>query len=488
MNHKIFRSFIPFMVSLAVLTSCLKDERTEPKVDAEDGIYIKGKATAYDHFDAGGSMRPAVNVATGSYRDGLYEIFVAVSSESQGFSLVEVINHEQTVYGPLTAETVSFDGSNGMIKGSVTRGITGEDAGVFSVDENGIYHIVIDRQTNTYVISPFTGLSVTVTHPEGPQTDMEIFLSEGFDKTNMVFIDENIWLGTEEFRIRYGHGDKLEVSAGGVYVSTFFGGDVSEAQNGYSLEMKPGGDAYTLPGDNGGHYSVMVSWTVNGGFSGSLLPDKGDYPETMYITGTGISVLEGEDAWSWQLNDFEMVPVHSSPHLFWKIVWLKAEGAIKFAQDPGGTGYFGIEGEAVDDIYEIGKGELHVPGTAGYYMLVVNLRSGQVSVTRPQVYLIGDAVGSWNAQNQNFRFNVDNSNKLISLLKLLEGGSIRMYAWQDKGWFTHWWHSEFNVYDGGIIYRGNGTNLGLVGVIPGFHTIELDFINGEASLELCGCS
>lgn len=476
------------MSVLSVFSSCLKEEGTEPKVDAENGIYIKGKATAYDHFDAGGLMKPAVNAATGNPRSGLYEIFVAVSSEASGFNLVEVINGEQTVYGPLTEEKVSFDGSNGTITGSVTRGIAGEDGGVFRVNESGLYHIVVDRQTDSYVISPLTGLSVNIKQPESPEEDLEVPLYQGFDKTNMVFIDDNIRLGTEEFRIRYGHGDRLEVTPGGIYVSTYFGGEVAVTENGYSLEMKPGGDAYTLPGNHGDLFSVMVSWTVSGGFTCSIFLDDGDYPETMFIAGTGISTLEGEDAWNWELNDFEMVPVHSSPHLFWKIVWLKGDGAIRFAPDSGGTGHFGVEGVAVDDIYETGSGDLPVPAMAGYYMLVVNLRSGQVSVTRPQVYLIGDAVGSWNARNQDFRFNVDNSNKLISLLKLLEGGSVRMYAWQDKGWFTQWWHSEFNVYNGRIVYRGNGLNLEPVGVIPGFHTIELDFINGEASIELCGCS
>ena len=485
---RFFAKYFMVLTAAAFLSSCLKDDQPEISVDAADGIYIMGGATAFDHFDVKGVLQPALNAATGTAREGLYEIYIAVSSESAGFNLVEVVNREQTVYGPETMRILYLDGNSGLIKGNIRKGVIGTDAGVFRVQESGIYHVIIDKQTKSYVISPVSGLSVRSVRDEYNDSDLFLSLSEGFDKVNMIFMDENIGLGENEFRFRYGEGNKVEIDGNDVQVYTFFGGGLTEMETGYLLEMNPGGDPYKLTSGAGELFSVIVTWTVSEGFSARLVRDETEYPAGLYITGSGISFLSGEDAWNWEMNDFEMIPVHSSPHLFWKIVWLKEEGTIRFAPEKNGTGHFGVDGEAVNEIYEKGKGDLVVPGTAGYYMLVVNLHSGLVSVTRPQVYLIGDAAGSWNVLNPDYRFNIDDSNKVISLLKNLKPGSLRIYAWQDKGWFTQWWHAEFNIYDGKLVYRGRGPGLDPVGIISGFHTIELDFINGEASLELCGCS
>lgn len=483
--------FIPFLL-LSTLTitlgSCLKGDDEFP-ITAEDGIYIKGKATAFNHFDSHGMMKPAINEKTGLPREGLYEFFVAVSSDSEGFYISEVKRKSETLYGPVNNSVVVLNGENGQIHGTVQKGIFGPDAGVFSVPERGIYHIVIDKTTSAYLISPVSGFSL-YRHINGEGlTDTDIPLVSGFDKSNMEFAISEIDMTEGEFRLRYGHGDKIEISGSEVSINTSFGGALTIALPGYEMSMVPGGSGYVIGPQQAGTYDIAITWAVGEGFLARMTePGLKDYPEKLYLIGNGISSLEGEDAWNWDLNHFEMVPVHSRPYMFWKIVWMNVSGSFRISSEKSGESDFGKTGEAVNGIYFQGEDNIPVPGTAGYYMLVVDLLNQKISLSIPEVYLIGDAVGSWNVQNPDARLSVDNSKRIITMLKDLTSGSVRIYAWHDKGWFSNWWSAEFNIYDGAIRFRGNGPNLETVTVTPGYYTVILDFINETGSMEKCGCS
>lgn len=479
--------FILAVFSLSItLVSCLKGDDPLPEIPEDDGIYIKGKATAFDHFDRNGMLQPAKNLSTGITGQGLFEIFLAVRSGPAGFNIIEVINRQQAIYGPVTGSDVVVEGENGQITGTIQKGVFGRDAGVFTVQEDGIYHIILDKVSETYVISRVSDISVYGSFGGGPWTDTDLYPAGGFDVSNMTYELSGLELGEGEFRFRYGHGDRIEVSGGNTVVSTSFGGEMSGQIPGLELTMVAGGSNYILPGS--GVYSITVTWTVGEGFAAQLTETgMADYPEKLFMTGDGISTLSGEEAWSWELNDFELIPVHSRAHLFWKIVWMTGEGAVRFAPARIWDSDFGKEGEPVNGFYGFGDQDVPVPAAEGFYMVVVNLITRQISISQPVVYLIGDAVGSWDALNPEFRFTVDNSYGEISLLKRLKEGSVRMYAWHEE-WFSNWWNAEFNIYDGEITYRGNGPNLEPTIVIAGFFTIKLKFRTGEAVIELCGCS
>ena len=482
-------NLIIFLLSAIIaLNSCLKGDDTEPLITADDGIYIKGKSTAFNHFDGNGLMKPATNEVNGQSRVGLYEIFIAISSESEGFNIIEVVNQAQTVYCPLSNDNIVLAGENGQINGTIQKGIFGPDAGVFTVSENGTYHIIIDKQTSTYVISPVSDISLfgNVTGEEWSDTDIPLI--SGFDESNMMFEITGLDLREGEFRFRYGLGDKIEITGNEVKVYTSFGGVRSGTMPGFELSMVPGGNNYLLEKEHEGTYTLAVNWTVGEGFAAQMTETgSSSYPVKLFMIGDGVSSLAGEEAWNWELNDYEMIPVNSNPHLFWKIIWLNNNGGIRFAPQRGWENDFGKVDEEVNGLYSLGEQDIPVPGTPGYYMLVVNLQTEQISISQPEVYLIGDAVGSWDTQNAEARFTVDNSFEVITLVKYLTAGNIRMYAWFDKGWFTHWWNAEFNVLNGEIIFRGNGPNLESVYITAAIYTMRLNFRKGEGSVK-CDCS
>ncbi len=194
----------------------------------------------------------------------------------------------------------------------------------------------------------------------------------------------------------------------------------------------------------------------------------------LYMIGDGVG------DWDWGNTDLPMIPVHSHQNLFWKIVWMNASGGFKFAPEKAWGQDFGSDTEVVSEEYNIGTKNVPVPGTAGYYMVVVDLDANKISVTEPDVYLIGNTVGSWDTANPDAKFTVDNTNQVLTLTKDLVADEIRMYAWHS--YFTDWWQSEFIILSGNIEFRGTGPDQTRVSVTAGSNTVELDFINGTGSI------
>lgn len=209
--------------------------------------------------------------------------------------------------------------------------------------------------------------------------------------------------------------------------------------------------------------------------------EEPDAPESLYMIGETVG------SWEWDEVDLPMVPVHSKPGMFWKIVWLEAEtGGFKFAPQQAWADDFGWdEGEVTDEIYGFGEGYMPAPDETGYYMVVVNWEEEQISVTQPLVYLIGETIGSWDAEVEDALFTVDNDNEVITITRELEADELRMYAWFDKGWFTDWWQSKFMIFDGEIEFRGDGDEQDRVHIEEdGEYTIDLNFRDNTGSIEL----
>ncbi|REL38290.1 SusF/SusE family outer membrane protein [Rhodohalobacter sp. SW132] len=206
------------------------------------------------------------------------------------------------------------------------------------------------------------------------------------------------------------------------------------------------------------------------------------FPEELFMIGNSVG------GWDWGAVDLPMIPVYDKPHLFWKIVWIEAgvdDPGYKFAPEQDWGNDFGYNGEApVDGVVEFGGDNMPEPEESGYYMVVVNYETEEIAVVDPQVYLIGETVGSWDTANQDARFDVDNENELLTITRELNSEELRMYAWYDGGWFTDWWQSEFMIFGGEIEFRGTGGDQDRVNISPaGEYTIELDFRNNTGSVQ-----
>jgi starch-binding outer membrane protein SusE/F len=238
-----------------------------------------------------------------------------------------------------------------------------------------------------------------------------------------------------------------------------------------TLGVNPGGgsdpDAITTPATAGKYKVTIDMGTMTYKVESAL-------PTALFMIGDGVG------DWSWDNTNLPMIPVYGHPNLFWEIVWMNASGGFKFAPQKAWVNDFGKTGDATGGIYDKGGDNIAVPGTAGYYMVVVDLNANKIAIADPKVYLIGNTIGSWDSGQAGGLFTVDNANSLITITKTLADGDLRMYAWHP--WFTDWWQSEFIILSDKIEFRGTGGDQTRVPVTAGSHTINLNFKTGAAAV------
>jgi hypothetical protein len=494
-RNTIFRyswRFLAVLMVAAAFIACDRDDDDDPDPGppVEDGFYIRGEVTPYSELAFRGQMRPGINEVGQQARTGMYEKYVAINSGSAGFNIVQVAGTQRTEWGPASVDQVQTGGERDQPNLTIQKGTLGT-SGVFTVPEAGLYHVIIDTQTNSFIIAPvpFWGILGGATEYGWGDENTRMPLTGSFNTNELNYTIEGLTLRQGEFKFRYGGGWKLEVDGENVKANTNFGGTVSGTLPNLTTTLVPGGDNYQLTSAHDGVYTVNLKWTAEDGFTSSLLR-TGDaeelppYPEELYMIGASVG------GWDWATVDLPMIPVHSKPWLFWRIVWIEVgveDAGFKFAPEKQWGRDFGYDGSDPDNgIYERGTQNMPEPDASGYYMVVVKLDSDRdrmndsIAVVDPQVFLFGDPVG-WEAE----QFTVDNENQVITITSELQAGNeLRMYAWFDAatGWFTDWWQSEFMIFDGEIEFRGAGGDQERVPVTAGEYTIELDFINNEGTI------
>nr|WP_321451140.1 SusF/SusE family outer membrane protein [uncultured Carboxylicivirga sp.] len=233
-----------------------------------------------------------------------------------------------------------------------------------------------------------------------------------------------------------------------------------------------------------GEYTITLEIDAASGDTKKVtIVEYSAYPAHMYMIGASIG------GWTWGENDIEMIPVHSNPHLFWRIVWIEKgvqDAGLKFSEEQAWGKDFGVSGEAVDGVYA--KGSDNVPDVyeSGYYMVVVNLREETIEITTPSINGIGGVFGDEN-WNGGIAFTVDNANKVITSPAFTGNGELRMYATaltmtNKDGDLVDWWQAEFIALNDVIEYRGVGDDQERLNVTAG-QSISLDFINGTGTLQ-----
>lgn len=206
-----------------------------------------------------------------------------------------------------------------------------------------------------------------------------------------------------------------------------------------------------------------------------------ELPTVMYITGT-------IDGWGW--TGIELTPINhwgaNSAGTFWTIQYFPADTKIKFNNTKEWDGgQFGTEAVKENE-YTTSDGDGNVVfSEAGYYQIAVRVSytddtqqetKKEINVSKPELYTIGDCVGSWDTP---VAFTFDEENSVFKSAAIAADGNIRMYA---KVLNCDWWSSEFNIYDGKIVLRGDGDDQAEVAATAG-QVITLDFANMTGSIE-----
>ncbi|MBN1132256.1 MAG: SusF/SusE family outer membrane protein [Bacteroidales bacterium] len=474
------------LIASTMMVACDNEEEEEPIV--LDGFYISGDATALDKLDTKGRLAVTRNEVTQTDRNELSEIYIALKG-GETFTITEVAGSTKTVLGPGTdfamvpeAELDNDEPKEGLWRGSFVESETG-----FTVPEDGLYHVALDSEVEIIVIALVKWGLIGGATPGGWSDNTE--MTATFDLEKMTFMVENVTMLENEFKFRYSNGWKIILDANydlgggqtGIKVNTNFGGSVSD--------LVPGGG--NIANTEYAVYKFEMTWELGVGTS-AVMTKTGEaeplpeYPEELYMIGAAIG------GWDWAVNGIQMVPVHSHPHLFWKIVWIESGvqvAGVKFAPAKEWVGDFGVNAGAgaTDGVWAKGGDNLPDVAASGYYMVVVNLLDETIEVNPPKVHGIGDAFGTWDAAQAATLFTVDNTNKVVVSPAFVADAELRMHVAANTltnadGNAVDWWQAEFIVLEGVIEYRGTGNDQARVNVTTG-QTVTLDFTNETGTIQ-----
>lgn len=482
---------VMLFIASSLFVSCNKDEdEDDDPVIVLDGIYLKMDAATDEDLTSDVRFKVTRNEVNQEERSSLYELYMAMPANSK-FNLVQVAGADKITHGPASdfaivpeAELDVEEPKEGLWRGSFE-----ETNNQFSVPEEGLYHIMIDTEIGVVAMAKVVWGVIGGATPGGWSESTPMTVT--FDENMMEFSVEELTLLENEYKFRYSDGWKVfldpDIDLGGgvtgVKVNTNYGGSLTD--------LIPGGD--NIANEEYAVYTLTMTWEKGEGHSASIektgeaepLPE---YPEELYMIGGALNLEDSDgndtpDGWQWELTNVPMVPVHSHPNAFWRIVWLEASEGIKFAPGREWVGDFGAadDTQPIPGDHLIGGSNVPAPAEAGYYMVWIDLERDSISITTPEVYLIGDAVGSWDAAVAENMFTVDNPNEVLTITKDLAAADLRMHAWHK--WHYDWWQHEFNIFEGVIEYRGTGGDQAAVPVTGGSTTIELDFKEGTGSIQ-----
>lgn len=205
-------------------------------------------------------------------------------------------------------------------------------------------------------------------------------------------------------------------------------------------------------------------------------------PEHLYVVG-------GFCGWDWG-NSFEFVPVYDHPEMYWRMVWIDEAGVkINTAQEWDGNqkGYndITVAGDLADKISSNDDGNICSTTPQWYLMVVTASVSGRdikytVEFNEPNVYLMGDTFGGWDELMAGSKFDVPTTMDADFVSPAFKAdGEIRAYV---KVPGNDWWHSEFMVFNGEIVYRGKGGDQERVAGKVG-QKLYLNFATGKGSIK-----
>lgn len=270
-----------------------------------DGVYIYGEATCLDKLTEKGMFAKALNENDNlAVVAGLWEKYVALEG-GKPFVIAEVKSGLTTEYGADVLAPVETTGADYSITGvTVTEG-TFKAGSTFTVEESGMYHVVVYTLNKKISIIPVAEWTMNAngvpTEKADGTTEWNRTLKADFNKEKMVFSLANSEM-TSTFKFQYGGGWKYTIDDTVepiIKVGTNFG--ASEVKfDGTANALETCGADIKVPRANKAIYTVDLIWEMSKGLGYTLkltktgtveLPD----PSTFKL---GLIGSIGGDTWS----------------------------------------------------------------------------------------------------------------------------------------------------------------------------------------------
>lgn len=460
--------------------SCKKDNKFNNLDNVvEDGFYVAGSATGLTDLKAEYMMTAGVNEVDKTKRVGMFEKYVVLDA-NKDFELLYYEAGKKTRYSATLADfkpdfNKEIYGDNPdmtILKGKL---LTGDSAPAMKVKAKGLYHIVLDLNKK----EDLAGGAQIIIAPVawGVRGAMNSWGYTAMTKTEangvITFTAKDCDMPANgEFKFSYG-GWKITLDdAGKVKAETNLG----MAKDGKGLA--PGGSNIKV--EKGGIYDITLTYKIAGGELGASytyetkLTKESSLPTEMYITGTEFG------NWTWgSAGIVSMVPFHSQPGMFWAVRYITADKGFKFSSiNVKGDWSKAFAKLDTNTGIEFDKDGNAIVKTSGIYCIGVDVKNSKIVVEKAKVYGIGDAFGGYNTEAYSYK----ESCKVMTITATA-AGNMRSYAASSLlSSSGDWWHAEFIVKDGKLVYRAAGNDPEAVPVKAG-QTITLDFNAGTGSIK-----
>lgn len=457
---KKFGIFACALAALAIsFTSCDKEKNSPAKGNLPSGFYVCEKGAEMVLADG---MDQGVNEVEQTPRDGMYEKYIVLEAGKE-YQFVNKFGEKTQNFGAeleYAADKIVTDNHE----------IAGYQASLaanasFKVNETALYHIVLDFDKDEK-LADVGGAQVIVVPVEwGVRGGMNSWgwtageRSEANGEITWTWKDQELAAGGE---FKFAHDDCWKINL-----------DIAmlvKANTNLGVDCLPGGANIAV--EKAGLYDITLTYKAA---ASSKIADC--YSMTITLTQestlpTTMNMIGNFCGWNWD-NAIEMVPVHSHGGSFWTVCYLVAGEGFKFCAKKEWNGDFcELAGENVG--FDV-DGNNCVVATSGLYRAEVDMKNGNVYVEPAEVFGMGDCFGGWNEGE--YPFTIDAADATITTTA---AGNLRMYVklHNNEG---NWWQSEFNIYDGKIVYRADGGDQPAV-EIPAGTQVALNFSEGTGSL------
>ena len=469
---KIFYLMSAALVAVFGLSSCGNENKQDlPNLDdlAEDGFYVFGEATGATDLTSAYMMGAGFNeAADNAKREGMFEKYIILKGGKE-FSLLLKEGTEQTYYGADLNDLFDPEGENDQVSGvTVSRGelVIGENAPKMKVQDDGLYHIVLDLNkagdlANAQIIVVPVVWGVSGGMNGWGFTAMEI--AEQSETSITYKLDDQELATNGTFKFKYGNGWKIQLDdAGNVKANTNLG-----------LDMIPGGENISVT--DAGKYTITLTYTLKGGEIAKSYDYNAECTEVSQLTTTMYMIGNVFGNWDWASADVvELIPVHSNPGMFWCTRYFSADNEFKFCPKKEWNGDFCTLGTVEGSDYFTTPSN-NMMNEAGIYTIVIDAKNDKMTVKPAAICGMGDCFGSWDEGAYPFTCNQDGTMNI----SVANDGSLRLYS--DINNSGNWWQSEFNIFDGKIVYRADGNDQDAVTATAG-QTVTLDFNAGTGSI------
>lgn len=446
-----------------------------------DGFYVYGDATgAADKVLSQNAMAAGFNEVEKAARTGMYEKYIYLEG-GKDFALIDNKNGVKVYYGANLAEVnYGYDENDPDCKNfadnpnmKILQGqlIIGESAPKMQVKETGLYHIVLDSNEKGDLAQ---GAQIIVQKADfgvrGGCNGWGFTAGEqtlGGDGT-ITFTWKNLEFSANgEFKFASCHGWKINLDEDGTVKAEISFGleDGKLALTSTNISVTDAGlyDLTLTYAPKAGALAASFSYTAT-------LTRKSELPTECYLIGEGIN------GWKFPGDAVAMIAAHSENGAFWAIRYIEAGKGFKFSQinTDWGKDFTGL---GTDAGYTVKDNNCFVD-ESGLYMIDIDYSKNIVNLSKAEVYGMGDVFGNWDEGANAFEIA---GGTFVATAKA--AGNLRMYAKSALEAATgNWWHREFNIYDGKIVYRAAGGDQDAVAVSAG-QTITLDFNAGTGSIK-----